>query len=1267
VGILLGPRHAEAHRFVHSDLFRDVPSFTELEARIAALSTKLERGDAFEVFAEAYFATQPIAQTKQVWPLSEVPSVIRFALGLVNRDMGVDGVIETTLGSHDAYQVKFRTGRAALSWEELSTFMGLSDKAEQRILFTNSNDLPPVINKRRGFFCIRGADLDRLEARDFEAIQHWLESGKTVITRKTPRPHQEEALIALLSGLKLHDRTTTVMACGSGKTLVELWLAERAGYKTVLVLVPSLALIRQTLHEWLRETNWQSFTYLCVCSDPTVAKVTDELIVQQSDLDFPVTTESSAVKKFLERPFVGVRIVFSTYQSAEVVANGSKGLAPFDLGIFDEAHKTTGRVGARFGYALSDKNLPIRKRLFLTATPRHYDVRKKDKEGDKKLIYSMDLPEQYGPVVHKLTFAEAARRDIICDYKVLISVVTSKMVNEYLLRHGEVLIKGDPVKVQQTANQIAIQKAIEKFNIKRIFTFHPKIASAKSFVAQGGEGIGAHLPKFNTLHVNGQMRTVDRDGLMREFNESENAIMTNARCLTEGVDLPAVDMVAFMSPRKSKVDIVQAVGRAMRKSGGKALGYVLVPVYLEQAENESIKQAVERTGFDTVWDVLEALREQDDVLAEIIRQMREDRGRTGGYSDLRFKDRVEVLGPATTLDLIREAITTECVEHLGVSWDERYGQLHAYKERFGDCNVPHRWSENPALGKWCGVQRTLHRSGKLLPKRIKRLDDLGFDWDPLESAWEEMFRVLLDYKERFGDIHIPKRWDENPSIGLWCQDQRTAYKNEKLSPERVARLDEIGFVWDPLESAWEEMFRAILDYKECFGDCNVPINWIENPALGKWCSRQRAFFKKNRLSQVRIQRLEEIEFIWYPIEAAWEQKFQELASYKERFGNCDVPMRWKENPALGNWCVAQRKLRNNGKLSPERVARLEEIGFVWDPLESAWKEMFHSLLYYKERFGDCNVPQGWSENPPLGQWCRTQRRYFKNGELSPERVAKLEGIGFVWNTYDNEWEEMFVQLVAYKERFGDIGVPKEWSEDPKLGRWISTQRRVFKNGKLSPDRIAQLEKIGIVWDMAETIWEKRFKELVDYIERFGNCNVPNRWHENAKLGVWCSSQREAFKNGKLPAERIERLDELGFVWNKIDSVWDQRLQELVAYKNRYGNCRIPVGWCENPALAVWCSHQRQANKKGKLTPEPKTRLEELGFIWDTFENAWIKMFEALIDYNKRFGNCNVPQGWSEDPKLGRWVSTQRKLYKNGKLSPDRIAWLEEIGFQWKLQ
>ncbi len=170
--------------------------------------------------------------------------------------------------------------------------------------------------------------------------------------------------------------------------------------------------------------------------------------------------ESAQVRAFLAAKFDGVKLIFSTYQSAHVVAVGMKKGEAFDLAIFDEAHKTAGREGVHFGSALNDKNLAIKKRLFLTATPRHYDVRRRDKGGDARLVYSMDVPEVYGPVAHKLTFAEAARRGVIRDYKVIISVVTSEMVNDHLLRHGEVIVQGDAVKARHVANQLALQAAL---------------------------------------------------------------------------------------------------------------------------------------------------------------------------------------------------------------------------------------------------------------------------------------------------------------------------------------------------------------------------------------------------------------------------------------------------------------------------------------------------------------------------------------------------------------------------------------------------------------------------------------------------------------------------------------------------------------------------------------------------------------------------------------------------------------------------------------
>jgi predicted helicase len=569
-------KHPKAAAYARSHLFAGLTNFAELEARIAALPDEQARGAAFEVFAEAYLATQRKHDAAQVWPHGSVPLDLLKNLGLTQSDQGVDGVLQTLLGEFSqnpeisgrpavvgqasclsssrpgtnstgkmpvplqsggpaasfgfaAYQVKFRTGRPALTWRELSTFIGLADSPHihSRVLLTNCDELPAVLNDRQGFFCIRGSDLDRLEADDFRAMEAWLADAAFIAPRKSPdkdHKHQAEALDALLPALQTHDRVSAIMACGTGKTLVALWVAESVAQASspagsggvpppvgehapgrclnpppgtaaprILILLPSLALLRQTLHEWLRETRLPSLAYLCVCSDPTVKEGLDALTTPQSDLDFQVSTDATSVRRFLDAPFAGVKMIFSTYQSASVVGAAMPPGEAFDFAVFDEAHKTAGREGRNFAFALDDKNLPIRKRLFLTATPRHYNPHDRDREGEARLLFSMDNPAVYGPQAYRLTFAEAARRGIICGYKVIISVITSEMVTNDLLSHGEVLVNGDAVRARQVANQIALCDAIEKYGVKKVFTFHRDVKSAQSFVSAGPEGVSTHL------------------------------------------------------------------------------------------------------------------------------------------------------------------------------------------------------------------------------------------------------------------------------------------------------------------------------------------------------------------------------------------------------------------------------------------------------------------------------------------------------------------------------------------------------------------------------------------------------------------------------------------------------------------------------------------------------------------------------------------------------------------------------------------------------
>ena len=1057
--------HKKTKKFLHQGLFNAVSSFKEFEGRIENLDSKQDKGDAFEVFAQAYLATQKIVQAKMIWAFDDIPQNVRSNISIdTHIDMGVDGAFEMNTGEQCAYQVKFRTGRPYLTWTELSTFMGLTEQADKRVLFTNCDDIPDLMNNRSNFYCIRGSDLDRLEVDDFRAIKAWLEGGQVKFKQYYPLPHQEKALQKIELAFKDADRATVVMACGTGKTLVQLWAAEMLNVNSVLVLVPSLALVRQTLHEWLKQTKWENYSYLCVCSDPSV-KGSDEVIVKQSELDFPVTTNREEVARYLNTDTKGPHIVFSTYQSAQVVAEGMSGSFKFDLAIFDEAHKTAGREGTRFAFALDDENLRICKRLFMTATPRHYNVQKKDKEGDSKLVYSMDVPEVYGETVYNLQFREAVNDDLICDYKVLISVVTDEVIDDWQLSHGEVIVKGNVIKARQVANQVALKNAVDEYGVRHIFTFHSSVNSAKSFTSQDSEGINSELPDFVTVHVNGAMTAAKRSHNMREFADADQAVISNARCLTEGVDVPAVDMVAFLSPKKSKVDIVQATGRAMRKAGTKEVGYVLVPLYLEQEKGESLEEALERTDFSEIWNVLQAMKEQDDDLADVIRDIQEERGKTGGYDDSRLREHLEVLGPALNLATLRNSVVTQCVERLGEFWDLMFGELVSYKKLHGDCNVSVLDSKYKQLGMWVGTQRRYNRQGNVTAEHVSRLEELGFVWDLYESTWEAGLSELQAYKYDNGDCNVPQGYQVNPQLGSWVNKQRQNFKKGKLPAEQVRRLQELGMIWDPTEYAWETRFRELQAYKGVHGDCNVSQVDSQYQELGKWVVNQRIRFKQGKLLTERIRRLEVLGFIWDILSSKREEMLSELHTYKDAHGSSNVPKDYPENRELAKWASRQRNRFKQGKLSADLVKRLNELEFVWYPLEHAWETQFKKLQAFKEANGHCNVPKLYQEDLQLGKWVGRQRTLYKKGKLTGEQIHRLEELKIIWNTYMSAWEKHFSELQAHKDIYGHCNVSASYSVVPKLSSWVTIQRRKHKQGKLNDEQVQRLEEIGFVWDM----------------------------------------------------------------------------------------------------------------------------------------------------------------------------------------------------------
>jgi predicted helicase len=625
--------HANAGLLIRSGLYDNLRSFAELEQRISALGDENTKvvGDAFEVFVEGYLARHQKLQAEAVWPVGRVPLGIRQQLNLPNDAKGIDGVFRTRTGVPVPYQVKFRSQRAYLTFTQIAPFLGLTERATDRIVFTNSNELAEDVKNRDAMRTVRGIDFDDLTEDDLRAISAWLREQPVKIKKSSPREYQIEALAKIGNTLAKSDRAHVVMASGTGKTLVSLWAAEALKPKTVLVLLPSLTLLQQTLDEWCRHNNWgNDFTYLCVCSDPTVTArdANDPVRLDPTDLEFRVDTSPDEVRRFIERDIAGVKVIFSTYQSSKVVSEGVRGLAPLDVAVFDEAHRTTGPQGRTFAHSLKDENIRIRKRLFFTATPLRRDIRHRDKEGDFRVL-SMDDEAIYGPRAHTLTFGSAARQGIICDYKVVISLVDGQEVNDFALKHGITLVDGDLIAAKWVANQIAVERAVEKTEAKRAITFHSRVLRAKEFSSDGTRGIRQFLPAFSVFHVNGDQKSSERKQLIRAFRDASVGLITNARCLTEGIDVPAVDMVAFIDPRHSSIDIAQATGRAMRKPHGsnKEVGYVVIPLFLDRRSGETPEDALARSDFADVADVLNAMQEQDDDLVQIIRELK---GRRAG-------------------------------------------------------------------------------------------------------------------------------------------------------------------------------------------------------------------------------------------------------------------------------------------------------------------------------------------------------------------------------------------------------------------------------------------------------------------------------------------------------------------------------------------------------------------------------------------------------------------------------------------------------------
>ena len=668
--------------------------------------TQRDSGTLFEELMIKYFENEPKfkSEYKEVLTYADWADKYADELGLPNKkDTGIDLVATNHLGEHHAIQCKNYVPSHKMAKSDIDSFMSASGKSyfSYRIVISTvdewtDNATQMIDNQNPPVSMI---NLAELEQSSIDWDEFYKNEEIKFVEKYELRPHQQGAHNGVINGLKEADRGKLILACGTGKTFTSLRIAETmAGKgKKVLFLVPSLALLSQTLNEWTQQAKIPLKNF-AVCSDSDVGKRKknddDRVIATRSDLDFPSTTNARSLANAIKtlHDDEHMTVVYSTYHSINVLSDAqmSHNIGEFDLIICDEAHRTTGATfddedESAFVMVHSDDNIMGKKRLYMTATPRIYSEDAKSTESVQ--LCSMDDEKLFGKELHVINFSQAVALDLLVDYKVIVLSVEESVISRRIQKLLQA--EDNDLNVDDAAKIIGCWKALAKHGladsddpmqravafcqvigtdykgkahkvssklISEMFSDVVKEYQEAEIKALQEEDPSAVIPQSLALnceceHVDGSMNASEKqaklDWLKQDLDDNTCHILSNVRCLSEGVDVPALDAVMFLTPRQSQVDVVQSVGRVMRKSAGKKQGYVILPVVVP-AGMDPADALNDNKVYKVVWQVLNALRSHDDSFDAMINKLEFNGRDTSKMEVIAVTDKVQKKSAATT-------------------------------------------------------------------------------------------------------------------------------------------------------------------------------------------------------------------------------------------------------------------------------------------------------------------------------------------------------------------------------------------------------------------------------------------------------------------------------------------------------------------------------------------------------------------------------------------------------------------------------------------
>ena len=972
-------------------------------------------------------------------------------------------------------------------------------------------------------------------------------------------PHNQEAYEYLLTILETERRACIIHPTGTGKSFIGFKYCEDHPEQSVLWLSPS---------DYIFKTQ-------CASLRATGAEIPDN-------------------------------VTFMTYSKLSGLAREELTSLQPDALILDEMHRA----------AAPTWELPVQTLLAhkpepfvigLTAT----HIRYLDGQKDTTAVFHMNIASE-------MTLGEAIARGIL---KAPRYVLTSFGLEAELKRYHAKFRRAKSAAVRDEGEMLLekLRRALEQADgLDVVFRKHMTDTTGKYLV------FCANVEHMRTMmsHASEWFSGIDPDAhiyyaysvdpaasrAFRDFkaDKSEHLkLLFTIDMLNEGIHVEDVSGVILFRPTVSPIIYKQQIGRALSASSTKE------PIIFDVVNNIE--------NLYSIGAVEQAMRDAMLLL------------RDRGEGDEVVVDRFDVI------DELRDCreLFAKLDETLTTSWELMFAYARRYYQEHGDLLVPNRYrtADGYALGYWLQTQRKVRQGnqyGKLDEHRIALLDSIGMVWeDKRELSWRQYYEALCRYQAQYGDIDIKSNYtdDAGISLGSFIANIRAARRDGRrssfLTKERIQQLDDLGMIWDRLDYAWEQNYQACAKYYVEHGDLNVPNCYMQDGCrIGTWLRRQRMMRDgriEGEITPERISRLNDIGMVWTDsYTSRWEYGYEQARQWYAEHGNLNDPTMYVNDKGfpLGRWLkrhIPDADGKTEIKITPEKKAKLDGLGMVWERQEDSWEVRYALVKRYYEEHGSLNIPPQYkADGIWISKWLNEQRQIYigrrPGKELTKEQIERLEAIGMTWEnkkqvSSSQAWQEQFAEAKQYYQDHGNLKIPDSYrtKTGKNLNTWISRQRKLKKEGKLSEQQIELLTGIGMKWEFEDS-WENGFTHAEQYFRKHGNLNAGNGYvcEDGYRLGNWLSNQRNNHNHPsdyhKLSKDQTNRLEQIGIVWRTSDEKWLDGYDHAKAYLSGLKGKAWAQSYVspDGHKTGEWIRGQLRVLRRGGGNEWRRKKLTELG-------------------------------------------------------------------------